>query len=197
MEIEFLKAQQLNQRPQTAQTTRNPNEHLQEIEDLEIQNLFMGVGNRITHETISGLTGKPTEEFDSVKKIKLKKDLTLNNLQELGLILPHLQVLKLNGSNIHSLRDIGTSLKCLEVLNISRCNLKEFSGLVCFPKLQEIYASFNSISDLRPISDAHSLTILDIEGNDISEIKQLNNLDYSHQLKNLNIENNKVNSNIT
>jgi len=40
----------------------------------------MGVGNRITHETISGLTGKPTEEFDSVKKIKLKKDLTLNNL---------------------------------------------------------------------------------------------------------------------
>ena len=106
-------------------------------------------------------------------------------------------MLKLNGSNIHSLRDIGTSLKCLEVLNISRCNLKEFSGLVCFPKLQEIYASFNSISDLRPISDAHSLTILDIEGNDISEIKQLNNLDYSHQLKNLNIENNKVNSNIT
>jgi Leucine-rich repeat (LRR) protein len=80
-------------------------------------------------------------------------------------------VLKLNGSNIHSLRDIGTSLKTLEALYISRCNLVELSGLVCFPKLQELYASFNSISDLKPISDAYHLTIIDIEGNDICEIK--------------------------
>lgn len=138
-----------------------------------------------------------TDEFDTVKKIKLKKDLTLNNLQELGLILPNLMVLKLNDSNIHSLRDIGTSLKCLEALYISRCNLNELSGLVCFPKLQEIYASFNNISDLRPISDAYNLMILDIEGNNITEIKQLDYLDYSHRLKNLNIDNNKVNSNIT
>jgi len=50
---------------------------------------------------------------------------------------------------------------------------------------------------LRPISDSFLITILDVEGNEISEVKQLDYLDYSQRLRNLNISNNKVNSHVT
>jgi Leucine-rich repeat (LRR) protein len=49
--------------------------------------------------------------------------------------------------------------------------LVELSGLMCFPKLQDLYASFNNIKDLTPIADAYNLVVLDVEGNDILEIK--------------------------
>ena len=62
---------------------------------------------------------------------------------------------------------------------MSRCNLSELSGLICLPKLQELYAAFNNIKDLRPISDSYNLQVLDLEGNEIDDIKQLNNFDFS------------------
>ena len=92
------------------------------------------------------------------------------------------------------MRDIGTSLKNLKALAVSRCNLSELSGLMCFPKLQELYASFNNIKDLRPISDSYCLEVLDIEGNEVSDISQLRNFDFSHKLQSLNIVNNKIDS---
>ena len=44
---------------------------------------------------------------------------------------------------------------------------------MCFPKLSELYASFNNIKDLKPISDSYNLEVLDIEGNDVDDISQL------------------------
>ena len=127
------------------------------------------MANRITEHTVTELTGKDPSEFATILRIKMKRDLTLNSLQELGQIVPKLQVLKLNGSNIHTLRDIGTSLKHLKALSVSRCGLRELSGLICFPKLQELYCSFNSIKDLKSVSDAFLLQVLDLEGNEIDD----------------------------
>ena len=38
------------------------------------------MGNIITHDVIENITGKCVEEFETIRKIKLKRDLTLNNL---------------------------------------------------------------------------------------------------------------------
>ena len=54
---------------------------------------------------------------------------------------------------------------------VSRCNLVEISGLMCFPKLSELYASFNYIKDIKPISDSYNLVVLDVEGNEIEELE--------------------------
>lgn len=39
--------------------------------------------------------------------------------------------------------------------------------------------------------------MLDLEGNDVSDLNQLDNLDFSHNLRSLNISNNKIDSNTT
>ena len=66
------------------------------ITDFQIESLFEGMANRITDDTVMDLTGKSKSEFKSITKMKFKRDLTLGSLQELGVILPHLQVLKLH-----------------------------------------------------------------------------------------------------
>ena len=70
-------------------------------------------------------------------------------LQEFGELMPSLKMLKMNESVIHSLRDMGTSLRNLKILYISKCQLSDISGINAFPLLQELYASYNFISDLR------------------------------------------------
>ena len=109
------------------------------------------------------------------------------------MILPHLKVLKLNGSYIKSIRDIGTSFRNLEALYISRCNITDLSGIICFTKLTELYASYNNIAELSPLADLQKLMILDLEGNDITKKKELKQLLYIRSLFSLNILHNPVN----
>ena len=63
----------------TARFERTPEEHLM-IEETQIKNLFEGMANMITHETIEELTGKSSDEFEFITKVKLKRDLTLSSL---------------------------------------------------------------------------------------------------------------------
>ena len=44
--------------------------------------------------------------------------------------MPNLRELKLSGSRLSSLRELGTSLKHLEVLWVSRCGLTDLEGLL-------------------------------------------------------------------
>lgn len=80
-------------------------------------------------------------------------------------------MLHLSNSIVPSIRDIGTSFKRLKVLWISRCGLKDIGGLVAFEKLEELYASFNHVDDLYDLTYLNSLKILDLEGNDVSDLE--------------------------
>jgi len=45
----------------------------------------------------------------------------------------------------------------------------EFEGISGFPKLSELYAAFNAVTDLSCLMFNDSLQVLDIEGNQVSE----------------------------
>ena len=85
--------------------------------------------------------------------------------------------MKLNDSVIHSFRDIGTSFKNVRFLHIARCELSELNGIMSgFEQLEELYASFNRISDLFDISFCEHLSVLDFEGNNVKDVEQLHYL---------------------
>lgn len=137
--------------------------------------------HEITEDHLCQLCNINSSDFPIVTKINLKVDLSYNSLQNLGFILPNLKELKLNGSKLLSLRDIGTSLVNLEILWASKCMLQDISGILMFQNLKELYISFNQIKDLTDIGFLENLLILDIEGNEIEPF----NLEYLLFLKNL------------
>eukprot|EP01025_Chloroclados_australasicus_P054132 TRINITY_DN6412_c3_g1_i2.p1 TRINITY_DN6412_c3_g1~~TRINITY_DN6412_c3_g1_i2.p1 ORF type:complete len:460 (+),score=13.61 TRINITY_DN6412_c3_g1_i2:79-1380(+) len=82
---------------------------------------------------------------------------------------PNLYSLNLNNSNIQSIRDLGTSLKNLVILNISCCDLHDLDGVFGLPNIEELYMSFNSVNDLNPAADLANLKVLDAEANDVED----------------------------
>lgn len=81
--------------------------------------------------------------------------------------MPELIQLKLINSTIHSLRDIGTSMKHLVILQAPFAKIKDMSGILSFPSLRELYVSYNQIVDVNPLTYNESIEVLDLEGNEI------------------------------
>ena len=66
--------------------------------------------------------------------------------------MPKLRELKLNGSSLGSLRDLGSGLRHLQVLWVAHCGLTALDGLGALSGLRELYASFNQIDDMQPLA---------------------------------------------
>ena len=66
--------------------------------------------------------------------------------------MPKLRELKLNGSSLGSLRDLGSGLRHLQVLWVAHCGLTALEGLGALSALRELYASFNQIDDMQPLA---------------------------------------------
>lgn len=62
---------------------------------------------------------------------------------------------------------------------------------IYFP-LQELYVAFNDISDVGPVSMLDELEVLDLEGNLIDDLAQVEFLTLCSSLKSLNLEGNPV-----
>ncbi|XP_027387513.1 leucine-rich repeat-containing protein 56 isoform X3 [Bos indicus] len=115
-----------------------------------------------------------------------------SSLGSLGLHLPNLSQLKLNGSCLGSLRDLGTSLSHLQVLWLARCGLADLDGISSFPALKELYLSYNNIWDLSPLCLLEQLEVLDLEGNCVEDLGQLRYLQLCPQLATLTLEGNPL-----
>jgi len=124
-----------------------------------------------------------------VLTFKFKFDCANDSLQQLGEFLPNLRELNLKGSVLNSLRDLGINMQNLIVLNVSSTQLLSLSGIVAFPRLQELYASYNRISDLSELYFNETIEILDLEGNDIEDIQNLEYLQSISKLQDLNLIN--------
>lgn len=61
-------------------------------------------------------------------------------------------------------RDLGSSLRRLHVLWLTRCGLEELDGISSMLNLKELYLEYNEISDLSPLSMLEELETLDLEG---------------------------------
>ena len=126
--------------------------------------------------------------------ISLKIDKNFNMMNDIGYRLPNLIELNLQGSDIESIMDIGTSFNKLEKLNVSGCGLTDLSGIICFQNLKELNASNNKITDLIDIEMCEELKILDLSNNLISNENNLLFLNSCPNLKKVILIGNKLKS---
>ncbi|KAM5222772.1 leucine-rich repeat-containing protein 56 [Hipposideros larvatus] len=127
-----------------------------------------------------------------VSMLEMCVDTREHSLGNFGLHLPSLSQLKLNGSRLGSVRDLGTSLGRLQVLWLTRCGLGDLDGIGSFPALKELYASYNCISDLSPLCLLEQLEVLDLEGNGVEDLGQVCYLQLCPRLATLTLEGNLV-----
>lgn len=60
------------------------------------------------------------------------------------------------------------------------------------PRFQELYVAYNNISDLSQVSMLECLEVLDLEGNDVDDLVQVQYLGLCRQLRTLTLEGNPV-----
>ena len=140
----------------------------------------------LSDATLRRLSGR--EDLQSVRFLEMTADTSEETLSDLGHRLPALEELKLSNSNISTLRDLGTALQGLQVLWIARSGLVELEGLGAFVNLRELYAAFNDIVDLSPLTNAERLQLLDLEGNAVDDPSQVLYLSECTELSSLNLQ---------
>eukprot|EP01064_Diplonema_japonicum_P007067 TRINITY_DN14798_c0_g1_i1.p1 TRINITY_DN14798_c0_g1~~TRINITY_DN14798_c0_g1_i1.p1 ORF type:complete len:355 (+),score=66.02 TRINITY_DN14798_c0_g1_i1:41-1066(+) len=134
-----------------------------------------------------------TDDLEGVKVLETQIDSVGNSIEGLGHKLPSVTELRLTGSYVESLRDLGTSLKKVDILWLSRSGIRNLGGAtVGFPYLSELYISYNSVKDLSPLGQMKNLQVLDAEHNRISEIQNVSFLSNCTSLHSLNLEGNPV-----
>jgi Leucine-rich repeat (LRR) protein len=124
--------------------------------------------------------------------LSLMIDKNFNMMNDIGYRLPNLIELNLQGSNIESIMDIGTSFNKLEKLNVSGCGLTDLSGIICFRNLKELNASNNKITDLLDIEMCEELKIIDLSNNLISDENNLLFLNSCPNLRKVILTGNKL-----
>lgn len=70
--------------------------------------------------------------------------------------------------------------------------MRELDGIASLPSLEELYISFNEVSELSPLQFHESLQILDIEANLVEDPTEIENLASCPELIELTIEGNPV-----
>ncbi len=103
-------------------------------------------------------------DLQSVQNLEMIDDTSETSLGNFGIYLPNLKHLKLNGSHVPRIRDLGTSLAHLKVLWLSRSGLTDLDGIPTLNSLEELYLAYNEICDLSPLSLLDNLKCLDLEG---------------------------------
>ncbi|KAF6104587.1 leucine rich repeat containing 56 [Phyllostomus discolor] len=154
-----------------------------------------GLGKRLVEECLSPARLRTLAQVDNLRLVTVLEmcvDTREHSLGNFGLHLPNLSQLKLNDSRLGSVRDLGTSLGHLQVLWLARCGLADLDGIGCFPALQELYASYNDLSDLSPLCLLEQLEVLDLEGNGVEDLGQVRYLQLCPRLATLTLEGNLV-----
>ncbi|XP_026032216.1 leucine-rich repeat-containing protein 56 isoform X2 [Astatotilapia calliptera] len=111
-----------------------------------------------------------TQDLSNVTSLEICVDTQENTLGNFGVYLPGLVQLKMNNSRILSVRDLGTTIS----------------------QLQELYLSYNNVSDLSQVGMLENLQLLDLEGNDVDDLVQVQYLSLCSKLERLTLEGNPV-----
>ncbi|OHT17279.1 hypothetical protein TRFO_41150 [Tritrichomonas foetus] len=141
---------------------------------------FDGVPEKIEVDTIL----YSDRDFSNVRSLEAIADTREMSLSFLGDRFPNLEKLRLNNSQISSIRDISTSLKKLRFLSLAHCGLNSLDGIATLsPKLEELYLAFNEIHDLNELMGLDSLRIIDLEENSIKSVDEVEFLSYCKNLR--------------
>lgn len=110
------------------------------------------------------------EDLNTVTTITLRVNTDEQPLDGLGELLPRLDELRLGGSYIASVRDLGHStMRALRVLCLSRCRLADVDGVGELRCLEVLRLDGNRISDASPLESHPALRDLDLSGNRLTE----------------------------
>jgi hypothetical protein len=151
---------------------------------------FGAVGEGITEEYLRHHCG--VDDLDDVVKLTISVNRDEQPVEMLGKSCPYLQELKLSDSFVQSIRDLGTGLQNLRVLWLSRSGLTELWGISALPQLDELYVSFNEISDLSSLNYHDRLQVLDLEGNNVADWDEVEALETLPELRELNLDGNPI-----
>ncbi|KAK9823795.1 hypothetical protein WJX72_005550 [[Myrmecia] bisecta] len=124
--------------------------------------------------------------------LEIEVDTSTASVNSIAQRMPNLRELKLNGSVLESIRDLGSGLKNLQVLWVARCGLSGLEGIGGVPLLRELYASFNHIDNLEPLTGLEHLETLDLEGNALEDIGNLAYLAWCPNLSMITLAGNPV-----
>ena len=108
------------------------------------------------------------DDLETVTFLEFTVDTAEHSIGDLGVRVPALEQLKLSGSNVATVRDLGL-LRNVQVLWLARSGVHDLEGISALPVLRELYAAFNNVSDLSPLMGAEHLQVLDLEGNAIDD----------------------------
>ncbi|KAM8892608.1 uncharacterized protein lrrc56 isoform 2-T4 [Spinachia spinachia] len=75
---------------------------------------------------------------------------------------------------------------------MSRCSLQDLDGICTFTSLKELYVAYNNVSDLSQLGMLENLQLLDLEGNNVDDIVQIQYLGLCGKLQTLSLEGNPV-----
>lgn len=140
---------------------------------------------------LSRLSGIHIYDLPAIKTLELRVDTEEDTLYNLGQACPRCKQLKLNGSNIETLRDLGTTWSNLQVIWVVRTGLVELE-LSALPNLKELYAAFNNITSLSSLMFHERLEILDLEGNAVDDWREVEYLNTCEKLLCLTLEGNPI-----
>ncbi|KAI9343574.1 hypothetical protein BDR26DRAFT_858353 [Obelidium mucronatum] len=127
------------------------------------------------------------EDLTHVTALVLKVDTRLTSISIIG------TRFKLNNSYIPSIRDLGSGYSNLTVLWMARCSLTEVDGISSsLVNLKELYLANNEIFDISSIGMLDDLQVLDLEGNQIVDFEQIEQLALCNSLVELSLEGNPV-----
>lgn len=101
--------------------------------------------------------------LETLTEIQLRVMSNMVGLHRLNVFLPSLVSLNLDGSSLHSLRDLGCGLT-IQYLNVSRCSLKSFDGAGGLSMVQHLVADFNQIRDVGQLNELYFLKKLSLKG---------------------------------
>jgi len=154
--------------------------------------LFEDIDGGISVEFLRSYTGD--DDLEATRSLELQVDAVSGNqrVECLGELLPNLSQLRLSQSNICTIRDLGTSLSNLKVLWLCRSSLQELDGIMALPILEELFVSFNDIRDLAPLCMHETLQVLDVEGNRIEDLGELEALQHMPKLRDLTLGSNPM-----
>merc|ERR1719414_261928 len=149
------------------------------------------VTEHLTENLMRQLTG--CTELSTIRGLEIKISATAEStVGNFGSYLPQLSKLKLSDSSVACMREIGTGFNNLRVLWMSRCGLEDLDGVSAMYNLKEVYLSYNLINDLSPCGMLDSLEVLDLEGNTIDDVDQVDFLSLCTALTHLTLEGNPV-----
>ncbi|XP_077291674.1 uncharacterized protein LOC143915115 isoform X2 [Arctopsyche grandis] len=127
-------------------------------------------------------------QLRQLREVRLRVVAAAVSLSRLEVYTPYVRVLRLDGSGLTSLREIGTTLNHLKVLHVSRCGLTNLDGTFGLSNLTELYAADNHIENVGPCAVLENIKVINLDRNPLNSIANVSLLSLCPHLEKLSIK---------